>query len=147
MNGGHQHAPTLAAPVAAMDYCHRLSPLKQNAYWRRCFFACAHCRQNRFSSSLRSRGRNRSPRRLARFENVVLDVAHGIFVSTRGPTTLDPGHGHDSHNDMRGDSLSNVCFVEWFHKKFESWRIVTKMTSHPCKYLGRYIVVIEHLVA
>ena len=60
-------------------------------------------------------------------------------------TTLDPGH--DSHNDMRGDSLSNVCFVEWFHKKFESWRIVTKMTSHPCKYLGRYIVVIEHLVA
>jgi hypothetical protein len=96
---------------------------------------------------LRSRGRNSSPRRLARFENVVLDVAHGIFVSTRGPTTLDPGHGHDSHNDMRRDSLSNVCFVEWFHKKFESWRIVTKMTSHPCKYLGRYIVVIEHLVA
>ena len=26
-----RRAPTLAAPVAAMDYCHRLSPLKQNA--------------------------------------------------------------------------------------------------------------------
>jgi len=35
--------------------------------------------------------------RLARFErkqiqSVVLDVARGVLASTRGPTTLDPGH-------------------------------------------------------
>ena len=40
--------------------------------------ACAHCRQNRcFNSPRRLTGRRNSPRRLARFEKGVLDVAHG----------------------------------------------------------------------
>ena len=40
--------------------------------------ACAHCRQNRcFNSPRRLTVRRNSPRRLARFEKGVLDVAHG----------------------------------------------------------------------
>ena len=140
-----RRAPTLAAPVAAMDYCHRLSPLKQNAYWRRCFFACLQAEP--LQQFFEKPGEEPQPPQACQIWKRSLGCCSWHFrVDQRAHgTTLDPGH--DSHNDMRGDSLSNVCFVEWFHKKFESWRIVTKMTSHPCKYLGRYIVVIEHLVA
>ena len=63
--------------------------------------ACAHCRQNRcFNSPRRLTGRRNSPRRLARFEKGVLDVAHGD-LRVPPPWTL-----FMISKKERGDSLS-----------------------------------------
>ena len=72
--------------------------------------ACAHCRQNRcFNSPRRLTGRRNSPRRLARFEKGVLDVAHGD-LRVPPPWTL-----FMISKKKRGDSLSTS-----FHKKLDS---------------------------
>ena len=63
--------------------------------------ACAHCRKNRcFNSPRRLTGRRNSPRRLARFEKGVLDVAHGD-LRVPPPWTL-----FMISKKERGDSLS-----------------------------------------
>ena len=90
--------------------------------------ACAHCRQNRcFNSPRRLTGRRNSPRRLARFEKGVLDVAHGDL---RVPPPWTLFMISKKREETAFQHLSTVCFVKWFHKKLDSWQ--TKIISHPC---------------
>ena len=82
--------------------------------------ACAHCRQNRcFNSPRRLTGRRNSPRRLARFEKGVLDVAHGDL---RVPPPWTLFRISKKREETAFQHHSTVCFVKWFHKKLDSWQ-------------------------
>ena len=91
--------------------------------------ACAHCRQNRcFNSPRRLTGRRNSPRRLARFEKGVLDVAHGD-LRVPPPWTL-----FMISKKKRGDSLStsfNCLFCKVVPQEI-GLMADTKIISHPC---------------
>jgi len=91
--------------------------------------ACAHCRQNRcFNSPRRLTGRRNSPRRLARFEKGVLDVAHGD-LRVPPPWTL-----FMISKKERGDSLStsfNCLFCKVVPQEI-GLMADTKIISHPC---------------
>ena len=116
--------------------------------FRICFFACADCRQHQcLKSPLRPSRGNRSRHRLARFERNKLNGLGFFFVSTRGPTTLDPGLNGlfpsprlatlvSSHKNecLFGEEAAFPLFV--LQIGFESWQTVTMMISHPRKYLG-----------
>ena len=104
--------------------------------------ACAHCRQNRcFNSPRRLTGRRNSPRRLARFEKGVLDVAHGD-LRVPPPWTLFM-ISKKRREETAFQHLSTVCFVKWFHKKLDSWQ-TQRLFLTPA--IGWDIVVIIHLV-
>ena len=104
--------------------------------------ACAHCRQNRcFNSPRRLTGRRNSPRRLARFEKGVLDVAHGD-LRVPPPWTLFM-ISKKKREETAFQHLSTVCFVKWFHKKLDSWQ-TQRLFLTPA--IGWDIVVIMHLV-
>ena len=104
--------------------------------------ACAHCRQNRcFNSPRRLTGRRNSPRRLARFEKGVLDVAHGD-LRVPPPWTL-----FMISKKERGDSLStsfNCLFCKVVPQEI-GLMADTKIISHPCNRM-RHRCGLMHLV-
>ena len=105
--------------------------------------ACAHCRQNRcFNSPRRLTGRRNSPRRLARFEKGVLDVAHGD-LRVPPPWTLFM-ISKKKERRQPFNIFQTVCFCKvvstrnWTHGRHKDY-------FSPLQ-IGWDIVVIMHLV-